>query len=68
MMEDIGLRVSDYSSMLAQMPVLLASLKDEDPGVVRQAIVNGMKFFHSILQELVHQVCISLPILSNFEQ
>ncbi|KAL2895454.1 Symplekin [Bienertia sinuspersici] len=52
-MDDIGLRMLEHSSML--MPVLLSLLKDEDPGVARQAIVIGMKFFYSILQELAQQ-------------
>lgn len=53
-MEETGLRVPEHSYML--VPQLLALLKDEDPGVARQAIVSGTKSFCSILQELAQQV------------
>ncbi|XP_021722508.1 uncharacterized protein LOC110689995 [Chenopodium quinoa] len=52
-MEEVGLRVLEHSYM--QVPVLLAQLKDEDPGVACQAFVSGTKFFYSTLQELARQ-------------
>lgn len=60
-MDEIGLKVLEHSNMLK--PVSLALLKDEDPSVACQAIVSGMKFFDSILQDLVQQVIISLPTI-----
>ncbi|CAO2812829.1 unnamed protein product [Amaranthus hypochondriacus] len=52
-MDEIGLKVLEHSNMLK--PVSLALLKDEDPSVVCEAIISGMKFFDSILQDLVQQ-------------
>ncbi|XP_077220327.1 symplekin isoform X2 [Tasmannia lanceolata] len=53
LMEELGLKVMDQSSIL--MPVLLALLKDDDPIVVRQSIVCGTNFFCNILEEMAVQ-------------
>uniref|UniRef100_A0A5B6YLP6 Symplekin n=1 Tax=Davidia involucrata TaxID=16924 RepID=A0A5B6YLP6_DAVIN len=49
-MEEIGLKAMDHSSIL--MPILLASLKDSDPIVAGQSIVSGTNIFCNVLEEL----------------
>ncbi|XP_028109047.1 uncharacterized protein LOC114307827 isoform X2 [Camellia sinensis] len=48
--EEIGLKAMKHSSIL--MPVLLATLHDNDSIVVRQSIVSGTNIFCCILEEL----------------
>uniref|UniRef100_A0A5B6YMW5 Symplekin n=2 Tax=Davidia involucrata TaxID=16924 RepID=A0A5B6YMW5_DAVIN len=49
-MEEIGLKAMDHSSIL--MPILLASLNDSDSIVARQSIVSGTNIFCNVLEEL----------------
>jgi len=48
--EEIGLKAMEHSSVL--MPVLLASLNDNDSIVARQSIVSGTNIFCIVLEEL----------------
>ncbi|XP_058221985.1 uncharacterized protein LOC131331993 isoform X1 [Rhododendron vialii] len=48
--EEIGLKAMEHSSVL--MPVLLASLNDNDSIVAKQSIVSGTNIFCFVLEEL----------------
>lgn len=52
--EEIGLKAMEHASVL--MPVLLASLNDNDSIVARQSIVSGTNIFCIVLEELSLQV------------
>ena len=51
--EDIGLKSIEHSTVL--VPVLVTFLRDVDSNVVKQAIVSGINFFCSVLEELTLQ-------------
>ncbi|KAL5847122.1 hypothetical protein ACOSQ3_010646 [Xanthoceras sorbifolium] len=51
--EDIGLKAMEYSSLL--MPVLLAFLRDGDSSVARQSMISGTNFFCRVLEEMAMQ-------------
>ncbi|KAK8623473.1 hypothetical protein V6N13_118357 [Hibiscus sabdariffa] len=51
--EDIGLRTIEHSSVL--VPVLVAFLRDVDSDVVKQSIVTGTHFFCCVLEEMTLQ-------------